>query len=101
LATKVKNISDNLQRSSLGFVLGTHQHEVEFSDQQGRTSLMLNFRCHVYLLVNSTIQSYLAEISDRYQDLRKSVKGKDAILRILFRLTRILSYELVKETRID
>ena len=38
------------------------------------------------------------EFSDRYQELRQSVKGKDAIIRILFKLTRMLFYELVKET---
>jgi hypothetical protein len=37
------------------------------------------------------------ELSDRYQDLRKSVKGKDALNRILFKLTRMIFYELVKE----
>lgn len=39
------------------------------------------------------------QLSDRYQELRKSVKGKDALTRILFKLTRMLFYELVKETR--
>jgi hypothetical protein len=39
------------------------------------------------------------ELSDRFTELRKSVKGKDAITRILFKLTRMLFYELVKETR--
>jgi hypothetical protein len=38
-------------------------------------------------------------LSDRYQELRKSVKGKDALTRILFKLTRMLFYELVKELR--
>jgi hypothetical protein len=37
------------------------------------------------------------QLSDRYTELRKSVKGKDAITRILFKLTRLLFYELVKE----
>ncbi|MEY2833404.1 MAG: hypothetical protein RLZZ574_2663 [Cyanobacteriota bacterium] len=37
------------------------------------------------------------ELSDRYQQLRQSVKGKDALTRILFKLTRMLFYELVKE----
>ncbi|MFM2310825.1 MAG: hypothetical protein RLZZ04_101 [Cyanobacteriota bacterium] len=39
------------------------------------------------------------ELSDRYQELRKSVKGKDALTRILFKLTRMLFFELVKELR--
>lgn len=39
------------------------------------------------------------ELSDRYQELRKSVKGKDALNRILFKLTRMIFYELVKELR--
>jgi hypothetical protein len=39
------------------------------------------------------------ELSDRYQELRQSVKGKDALTRILFKLTRMLFYELVKELR--
>ncbi|NJR47591.1 MAG: IS110 family transposase [Hyellaceae cyanobacterium CSU_1_1] len=37
------------------------------------------------------------QLSDRYRSLRKSVKGKDALTRILFKLTRMLFYELVKE----
>jgi hypothetical protein len=37
------------------------------------------------------------ELSDRYLELRQSVKGKDALTRILFKLTRMLFYELVKE----
>jgi hypothetical protein len=43
------------------------------------------------------------ELSDRYQELRSSVKGKDALTRILFKLTRMLFYELVKAltNRID
>jgi hypothetical protein len=38
-------------------------------------------------------------LCDRYQVLRQSVKGKDALTRILFKLTRMLFYELVKEIR--
>ena len=30
------------------------------------------------------------ELSDRYQRLRKSVKGKDALISMLFKLTRML-----------
>jgi len=37
------------------------------------------------------------ELSDRYQELRKTVKGKDALIRILFKATRMLYRELVKE----
>ena len=37
------------------------------------------------------------ELSDRYQQLRKSVKGKDALIRVLFKLSRMLFYELVNE----
>lgn len=37
------------------------------------------------------------QLSDRYQQLRQSVKGKDALIRILFKLTRMLFYELVQE----
>ncbi len=36
-------------------------------------------------------------LSDRYQELRQTVKGKDALIRILFKATRLLYYELVKE----
>lgn len=39
------------------------------------------------------------ELSDRYIELRKSVKGKDALTRILFKLTRMLFYELSHEFR--
>ena len=37
------------------------------------------------------------QLSDRYQKLRKTVKGKDALIRILFKATRLLYCELVKE----
>lgn len=37
------------------------------------------------------------ELSDRYQELRKTVKGKDALIRILFKATRILYRELCRE----
>jgi len=36
------------------------------------------------------------QLSDRYQELRKTVKGKDSLTRILFKATRILFYELVR-----
>jgi Transposase IS116/IS110/IS902 family len=39
------------------------------------------------------------ELSDRYDQLRQTVAGKDALNRILFKLTRMLFYELVKEFR--
>lgn len=62
-------------------------------------------RSHLYIFVTATItrtkhikhHGLRKELSDRYQELKKTVKGKDAILRILFRLTRMLFYELVKE----
>jgi hypothetical protein len=64
-------------------------------------------RSHLYIFVTATItrtkhikhSGLRKELSDRYQELRKTVKGKDAITRILFRLTRMLFYELVKELR--
>jgi hypothetical protein len=63
-------------------------------------------RSHLYSFVTATItrtkiQHYglRKKLSDRYQELRKTVKGKDAITRILFRLTRMLFYELVHELR--
>ena len=37
------------------------------------------------------------KLSDRYAELRQVVKGKDALIRILFKATRLLYYELVKE----
>jgi hypothetical protein len=64
-------------------------------------------RSHLYMWACCTVTRKLAhqelrkELSDRYTVLRTSVKGKDAITRILFKLTRMLFYELVKETRID
>ncbi len=39
------------------------------------------------------------QLSDRYQELRKTVKGKDATMRILFKVTRMLFYELVNKLR--
>ncbi len=37
------------------------------------------------------------KISDRYHHLKQTVKGKDSITRILFKVTRMLFYELVNE----
>ncbi len=37
------------------------------------------------------------QLSDRYQELRQTIKGKDALIRILFKSTRMLYSELVKE----
>jgi hypothetical protein len=36
-------------------------------------------------------------LSDRHLELRKTVKGKDALIRILFMTTRMLYREFVKE----
>jgi hypothetical protein len=66
-------------------------------------------RSHLYIFVTATItrtkhikhHGLRKKLSDRYQELRKTVKGKDAITRVLFKLTRMLFYELVKELRID
>lgn len=38
-----------------------------------------------------------AELSDRYQELRVNVKGKDSLMRILFKVSRMLYYELLSE----
>ena len=37
------------------------------------------------------------QLSDRYSELRQTVKGKDALIRILFKATRLLYSKLVKE----
>lgn len=37
------------------------------------------------------------QLSERYDELRQTVKGKDALVRILFKSTRLLYCELVKE----
>lgn len=63
-------------------------------------------RSHLYIWAVCTITrknnvfhtEITQELSDRYQQLRKSVKGKDALIRVLFKLTRMLFYELVNET---
>ena len=39
------------------------------------------------------------QLSDRYQELRQTVKGKDALIRILFKATRMLFYELLNEVK--
>lgn len=64
-------------------------------------------RSHLYIWAVCTLSrtknikhnALRQELSDRYQELRKSVKGKDALNRILFKLTRMIFYELVKELR--
>ena len=45
-------------------------------------------------LINSDVDK---KLSDRYQELRQTVKGKDALVRILFKATRLLYRELAKE----
>jgi hypothetical protein len=37
------------------------------------------------------------QLSDRYRELKVTVKGKDALIRILFKATRMLFYELLSE----
>ncbi len=37
------------------------------------------------------------QLSDRYRELRTNVKGKDSLTRILFKVTRMLFYELLDE----
>ena len=47
---------------------------------------------------NQRIKSDLGkQLCDRYQELRVNVKGKDALIRILFKATRMLYYELLSE----
>jgi len=64
-------------------------------------------RSHLYMWAICTITrkssvhhtDITQELSDRYQELRKTARGKDATTRILFKVTRMLFYELTKETR--
>ncbi|MGK7898216.1 MAG: hypothetical protein AB4372_32515 [Xenococcus sp. (in: cyanobacteria)] len=37
------------------------------------------------------------QLCERYQELSKNNKGKDSLLRILFKATRMLFYELLNE----
>ena len=46
--------------------------------------------------INSEI---IQELSDRYQNLRQTNKGKDCLMRILFKATRMLFYELRNELK--
>ncbi|WP_319422526.1 hypothetical protein [Pleurocapsa sp. FMAR1] len=39
------------------------------------------------------------EICDRAQELRKTLKGKDALVRILFKTTRLLYRELLSQIK--
>lgn len=43
---------------------------------------------------NNGLKEYRC-LSDRYQELRKTVKGKDTLIRILFKTTRLLYRELL------
>lgn len=62
-------------------------------------------RSHLYVWAvcmiapnNCRIESDLGKkLCDRYQELRQTVKGKDALIRILFKATRMLFYELLSE----
>lgn len=38
-------------------------------------------------------------LTTRYSELRQTVKGKDALIRILFKATRMLFYELLNEVK--
>ncbi len=47
---------------------------------------------------NQTIKGKIGQqLSDRYQELRTDVKGKDSLIRILFKATRMLFYRLLNE----
>ncbi|MGK7896126.1 MAG: hypothetical protein AB4372_21560 [Xenococcus sp. (in: cyanobacteria)] len=37
------------------------------------------------------------QLCDRYQELRRTNKGKDCLMRIVFKATRMLFYELLNE----
>ena len=39
------------------------------------------------------------ELCDRYQEMRQKNKGKDCLIRILFKATRMLFYELRNELK--
>ena len=62
-------------------------------------------RSHLYVWAvcmiaprNQKIKSEIGrQLWERYDELRQTVKGKDAIIRILFKATRMLFYELSKE----
>lgn len=62
-------------------------------------------RSHLYVWAvcmvapsKNRIQSDIGkQLCDRYQELRITVKGKDALIRILFKATRMLFYELLNE----
>ncbi len=62
-------------------------------------------RAHLYVwavcMIAPTRQRIKGEIgqqlSNRYRDLRVNVKGKDSLIRILFKSTRMLFYELINE----
>lgn len=64
-------------------------------------------RSHLYVWAvcmvapkNYRIESDIGkQLSDRYDELRETVKGKDALIRILFKATRMLFYELLNEVK--
>lgn len=39
------------------------------------------------------------DLSKRYDELRQTVKGKDALIGILFKVTRMLFYELLNKLK--
>ena len=39
------------------------------------------------------------QLTGKYDELRQTIKGKDALIRILFKATRILFYELLNELK--
>ena len=61
-------------------------------------------RSHFYIWAVCTIaparnnqKKNVRELSDRYKELRQTIKGKDALARILFKTTRMLYRKFIKE----
>lgn len=86
--------------------LGMSYRYIESGESSGKKlSGSAMMRSHLYVWAvcsvapkNCPIKSDIGkDLSDRYQELRKNVRGKDALVRILFKATRLLYYELVKE----
>jgi hypothetical protein len=88
----------------LGMSYKFHQSGNKVARTFGGSTIM---RSHLYVWAvcmiapgGYRIKSHIGkDLSDRYQELRKTVKGKDALIRILFKATRLLYRELIKELR--
>lgn len=86
--------------------LGMSYRYIESGEKKGKKlagSTMIRAHLYVWAVCSVAPRDYRIksdvgkDLSDRYQELRQTVKGKNALVRILFKTTRLLYSQLVRE----